>query len=793
MPNDLNEVPRVFFAYPSVPTSCGDAMRLAAGKLIASKAVHAQTWEDLKVGGRVLVETICQEIDLADVVVADITNLNPNVLFELGYAIARQKRVWLANDTTIADSERKQSAFRILTTIGYAKYTNSEDIKKAFFKDSPHLSLEDTLFRDFIKERLTAAHAHSALYLRSRTRNEASLRLDALLQGRDGILIDDPDEGTQRSLSEYANLVWICSAALCHLANPSRIGSDIDNARQSLVAGLAHGFDRPLLIVAEGEFASPADYRDICKHYTNSAQACGFAERWLNDIAPSVAKNREISKQNQALQLHTDLRSLDLGGYVAEDEEAELVDKYFIETAAYLDAIGGKSTIFVGRKGCGKTANLLKLRSTLEADRRNVVTTIKPVSYEIASFLGLMHQLQQRGERGHVLENLWMFMLYTEIAKDLMAKLGTKSQFALTDEEQALVAFGSSRSTLFQDGFSLRLERCVAQLASEAAQLTSKGTAGRDGAISQALHLGMLGELKRLLFGALRRDARVFVLIDNLDKAWDKSSEIDVMAPALLSLFAVVNNLRRDFTGGPMGSRVERFGMSVFVRSDIFAKVIEHAREPDKIPASFLRWDDGEMLLRVLEERFLRRRPTGSPSEIWSKYFVKEVDGVATQQYLLSAIQPRPRDLLFLIHKAVDYAVNRRHSIIEAEDIVSARREYSQFAVRSVLVENGVSLQKLEDLLFEFAGGSATIDDNVIKGSVVRVGLSTDKIPSVTDHLVRLGILGLEVRPGVFWWANDDGTDLKKHWRMAERLAEGATRRFRVAAAFQPFLEVDGQ
>ena len=41
------------------------------------------------------------------------------------------------------------------------------------------------------------------------------------------------------------------------------------------------------------------------------------------------------------------------------------------------------------------------------------------------------------------------------------------------------------------------------------------------------------------------------------------------------------------------------------------------------------------------------------------------------------------------------------------EDFLLAEKNYSQFAFEALLVENGITLSELEDVLFEFAGGSA--------------------------------------------------------------------------------------
>jgi hypothetical protein len=129
-----------FFAYPSKPVSCGDAIRQAVGILNGYGIVSIQTWEQCQVGGKLVIDEICRAIDAAQLFCADITEMNANVMFELGYAIARKKRIWLILDPTIVESKSQFEQLRILTTVGYARYSNSSEIVNRFTQDHPNLS-----------------------------------------------------------------------------------------------------------------------------------------------------------------------------------------------------------------------------------------------------------------------------------------------------------------------------------------------------------------------------------------------------------------------------------------------------------------------------------------------------------------------------------------------------------------------------------------------------------------------------------------------------------------------------
>src|SRR4051812_46157910 len=111
-----------FFAYPSSPKTISETIRSAVTNLNKGDVVNIRVWEDCSVGGKVIVDEICREINKADFFCADLTNLNPNVMFELGFAIARNKRIWLLLDTSFTEAKKRFDQLRILTTIGYTNY-----------------------------------------------------------------------------------------------------------------------------------------------------------------------------------------------------------------------------------------------------------------------------------------------------------------------------------------------------------------------------------------------------------------------------------------------------------------------------------------------------------------------------------------------------------------------------------------------------------------------------------------------------------------------------------------------
>jgi hypothetical protein len=515
-------IPKGFFAYAAAPPSIPEIVKAAVESINKNQIVRIRTWEDLQVGGKYIIGEICAAIDEADFFCADITTINANVLFELGFAIARDKRIWLIRDDSYTDARKEFNQLQMLTTVGYSAYVNVEDIIKAFFAESPHTSLDRTIFRESIQPTLAPNDAPGVLvYLKSRIDTEASVRVTRALQdSKLPMVVDDPRETSVQPLNWYAQKLYKAIALTTHFLSPTREGFRLHNARYALVSGLARGFDIHTLMLSEqNDLLAPIDYRDSMRYYTTPTEAAREAGHWLQPIALGAGIQQEQPKRKYAdvLKLATELKDfhLQLGEYVAENE-AQRLDEYFVETTAFMDVINGRHTIFVGRKGTGKTSNLIQASSKIGADVQNLVVLMKPVGYEIEGLARLFASYEARDAKGYVIESLWKYMLYTELAHATADQIRSSALWQLADASaQRLLEELEKQNSPFAGDFTVRLERVVNTLTN----LKHNGSHEdfRTG-ISEALHIGALSTLRRLLAEILARKHQVILLVDRYEE-----------------------------------------------------------------------------------------------------------------------------------------------------------------------------------------------------------------------------------------------------------------------------------
>ena len=785
-------IPRAFFAYPSSRPLLSESIREAVREINAGRRVNIQTWEECRSGGNLIIDTICDAINEAELFFADVTGLNANVMFELGYAIARDKRIWLIFNKTLKEEEKMFNELKILSTIEYVDFCNSEDIVSGFYKNNPVEDIESTIFRTAIEPNLKPGGYHSILHLKSKHEDEAAMRVSNALQTRlsNKIIVDDPSESTVPPLDWYGKHVFGCTGLVCHFATPEVEGAHVQTARHALVCGMAHGFKKPLLMLAEDKFLSPVDYRDYLKQYNAARVALEHLAEWLSSVEEALKDKQETTEIQHAAQFATDLKNLRFGEPVAENEEEGLVEKYFIPTAAYDYAVNGRQTVFVGRKGAGKTANLIKLEDELSKSQQNLVCVIKPQRYQMLGMVDLLKQYQHRNVKGYAIESLWKFLLLTEIANVAFNNLINSPDGLANTEAQRFYSFVTKNEKIICEDFPTRLETCVQNLKNAIG-----GSNGENSylPVSEALHSGILKQLRAEIGEYLSKKQRVAILVDNLDKAWEQQNKIETLSEILWSLLEVAKQLPGELEKRDSRKQSIQLSLAIFLRSDIFYRIREVAHEPDKMPYELLSWDDPESLCDIIEERFCSFfEEDQAPEALWNQYFCPTVNGISTREYITRTILKRPRDIIFFVNAAVTTAVNRRRTRIEETDILEAEKQYSQYAFDSVKVENTLPDINLEDVIFEFVGMPAILTKSEVLGTLQSAGISEEMIESTIDVLCDLTFLGLETKEDEFDFT-DVPEESRKNKMLARRFAmrTGQEERFQVHKAFRAFLETE--
>lgn len=795
-------MPRVvkgFYAYPDEPPNIGETVNRAIKRLressrIREDSVRLKPWSANSVSGKPLVSTILKQIERNQIFACDLTYPVPNVCFELGYAIAKFKRVFVSLNPDIRGSTRVfNQVFFALLNIGYAEYDNHESLASAFLEEKPWKSLGATLLEKRYRQHRPLLEFPTLVYVKPPINTTSVISIQEEFKnsafGRSTV-VDDPKEYKSPTIEWYAEKLLIADAVVIHLLSTDHDDHSSHNLKASIIAGLARGFGRETIMLAHAPFRPPIDYQRWLSVHDTATDCVATIESWLHKVGSGLKQHRPRSARvHRSTSSPIDIRSLTLGDPVAENEARDLPE-YFLPTASYNRAIRGPLTILIGRRGSGKTAILYAISSKLGNNKNKHVTILKPVGYETHGLIRVLESAKQWSERGYLIESLWKFLIYSEIAKNLKTKLADRPiHQTLSSEESAFLEYCEANSAVLGPPFSERLENAVSLVEGIEGIVDAREQRLR---ISENLHDRLIGDLRHHLGAALAKKNEIVVLIDGLDEPWRPGEHVAHLAELIGGLLGVSRSILEDFRRS--SNRVEPIEakIAILLRSDIFSYVQQLVPEQDKLPIERVSWSDREMLLRVLEMRVLYGATNGtSAEEVWQELFTELVDGVSWSEFLLNTVLLRPRDLIHMVNTAISIAINRGHTKIMPEDLKTARVQYSQYAFDSILNEDDPEKGMLESVLYEFAGSKVQLTRDEIESRMVLAGVGPEDLEFYLNLLCDLNFLGIKSKDGYRYATHEIERDILRNNARVLSSNAGRGEVFEINPAFHEVLEVD--
>lgn len=788
------DFPKCFVAYPGEPANIAEIMREASENINATNLYEVLTWQDLNIGGNIIITNICDAIDQADFFICDLTHLNPNVLFEMGYAIARGKHIWPVMDTSVEAARKEFLDFGILSTVGYTDFKNTADLVRKFFDADLAGQLSAKKLKPLYDQLLSFPlknvrnEDRKLFFLKNIHQTEAAVKITRRINKSTlQKVVDDPTEVGKQPFAWYAQNVAESFAVISHFSDKDRSGWRLHNAKQALISGMAHGLQRHLLMIADTPYITPVDYRDLLFVAPTSRQAELHVDSWLKGAEDDYLKDEAAWKKHRERQSsHIGLQRLSVGDPVAENEADALLDYYF-PTSAFGEALSSQQAIFIGRKGVGKTATFFKLADEFGRNKENHVCIVKPEGYDFEGLIKVLQATREKAETGFLIESLWKYLIYSELIKSAYDDLMRKPKFySYSEDEAALNIFCVDHKDIINSDFASRLDIAVTQLA----QLNATGSTDKKLHISELLHSKHIGPMKAILCGIFSRTEKVVLLIDNLDSAWVSrpSSELGDLLWGLLSATQFIS---RDLNQGRRGEDRISLSMVLFLRSDIFHQLSGYAREKDKISFSTLAWDDVEKLVQVLNQRFQNSIPELTPDQVWDRFFCRTIKDAPTKEYLMSHIIPRPRDAIFFVKHAIAEAVNRGHALVEEQDFLSAEKKYSEYALQSLMTEYVAGEIDIEALFYALVGRKGILLRSDLESILVSVGVAPEKREEAIQLLFELSFLGREVQRNDFRFVFER-SEMRKYEVMSKLYARTTAEepRYRVNTPFMACLDI---
>lgn len=772
-----------FFVYPANPAQIGQTIEGAAAQL-RHRGELCETWRQIDLPGHFLIDGILEKIDKSDFVIADITRLNFNVTFEIGYAIGKNKRVYLVINSAVTPQIREITSLGIFDTLGYVGYTNQQDLSDLLAKikstdpakfPSTSLDKEAPIYVLEIAYKTDAAHKIISRIKKSRIRYRSF----------------DPRELSRLSTIEAYRNVASSAAIIVHLLSTQSTDHYVNNQRGAFLAGLAYGLGKVCLILQEGQEPVPLDYRDFAKSYKDPSEI----DKYINELAPQVMDALQGGNDSADPKLDSILATLDLGATAAENEMTRL-GSYYLPTENYTRALSGGVRLVVGRKGSGKTAMFVQIRNKIRSERNNIVIDLKPEGHQLKRFKDMLLRFLGTAEQEHLSTAFWEYVLLLELCyKVLEADRQNHLYNPITkDNYNRLVSIYNEDDDIREGDFSERMNSLVQRIEAEFEEKRQNSDIAVRLSVKDVVHLIYKHDIKSLrneLAAYLRSKKAVWILFDNIDKGWPTRGVEDSDIIILRSLLEATRDIERLF------QRREVIAHTViFLRNDVFELLVNDTPDRGKESKISLDWTDPELLKEIIRKRIIVNNGidrTARFDDIWNRICVSHIEGENTMDLLIELSLMRPRNLLNLVSYAKSNAVNLGHAKIMEEDIKKAISQYSADLGTEIGLEIRDVFPQATDILYLFIGAKAELSLRTLCERLAELNIPDDRLAYLVEILLWFSFIGVVPteadKESEVQYCYSVYYDMKKLRRLAKDFQDPEAI-FAIHRAFWPFLEI---
>jgi len=732
-------VVQTFFAYSSSPDLISETVERAVLNLREKSGItNVQSWRQLDIAGRFVADQVLNRINESAAFVGDITQLNFNVAYEIGFALAKGKKVVLTKHKGVRTDPPLVKDVGIFDTLGYTEYQNADELEailRSLTEAAPSI------------KNIHPLNQNAPVYLiEARLRTDPVTRIvSRVKKARLFFRSFDPQESPRLPGSVAFEQVAQSFGVLLHLL-PDRISdAAIHNIQAAFLGGLAEGFGKVLSILQDGEDPVPLDYRDLVTVFFDPSQI----DEAIAEFAPRVMEAMQENQHYPPEEEKTLLEKVSFGASAAENEFREL-QGYYLATDQFQRALRGEVRLVVGRKGSGKTAIFVQVRDRVRHTKGNVVLDLRPDGYQLIKFKEMVLKFLGSGALEHTVTAFWEYLLLLEVCHKLLQKdrIAHMREARLLQPYRRLAALYQSDEYITEGDFSERLSDLLQHITNDYqakyGDQSSKALSQQE--ITHLLYRHDVNELRTQVIEYLRLTDSLMLLFDNIDKGWPTQGLTATDVSIVRALLEATRKLERQ-----LERRNVKVSTLVFLRNDVYELLVAETPDRGKEGHVVLDWSDPDLLREMIRRRLLYSYTDpldSSLEQFWPRICVSHIKGEESFQYLIDRSLMRPRALIDLSNYCHGFAVNLKHAKIETSDIEKGLAAFSSDLVKDIGFEIRDVAPDAENVLYAFIDEPQTLPATDLRALLERGGIVQSKIDEIIRLLLWFAVLGVRRQDG---------------------------------------------
>ena len=719
-----------FFAYPAHPNEIGHTIE-AAIKESSFSSQNIESWKALEIIGNFIKDTILDTIK-DSIFIADITRLNCNVVYEIGYAIGDGRDILLTKNISLSESSPTILDVGIFDTLGFIEYQNSTELADI---------LKNAKANKLYNKTIKLNYSSPVYLLETKYKTDFSTRIAARIKkARLAYRSFDPNESPRLSANDAIEQVFQSHGIIISLLGKEQKEYAVHNIRASFIAGLSEGMKKQLLILQYGNGTIPIDIRD----FSIFCRTVDEVNQHIADFAPNIVESMQNAKTLNKKEVSSTIEKFDLGSSAAENEMKTL-QYYYLKTDAYLKASRGEVQLVIGRKGSGKSAIFLQIRDKERSSWKNIVLDLKPEGYKLIKFKEQVLEFLQEGTFQHTIMAFWEYILLLEICHKVLENDKRKilTQNELFEPYKKLEELYRAEEYITEGDFSERMSNLMDNLK---LNYNSKYGDRENVRLSTIEITGLLykTDIKKLqthLSEYLKHKENIWLLFDNVDKGWPSSGLKHEDLLIIRALVDASKKIQRFFEK----NKINLFTI-IFLRNDVYDLLVLESPDRQKESKVLLDWTDQDLLRQIIKLRIVSSFPDLHNEDfdtLWRKLCVSHFKGEESFQFIIDRCLMRPRFLINFINHCRSFAINLNHFKIHEEDIEKGLKSYSSDLLTDINLEIRDIFPEAEDILFAFITSNRELSFETLKTIIENKIKNQNYTDKIIDLLLWYGFLGV--------------------------------------------------
>lgn len=385
-------------------------------------------------------------------------------------------------------------------------------------------------------------------------------------------------------------------------------------------------------------------------------------------------------------------KTLDFGALAAERDILGGLKSYFIESEAFRNLRDGRKHVALGNRGAGKSA-IFKIIAERERAQDSIVLELTPeeYSYELLTKAMLPEQRGSWAKQG-AYAAAWKYLIYVLAMKHALKKVGRGLK---TGGDRQIYEY-------LRDHHKNTEANPIGTLISYLKRLEGVKIGKYEAGLkaTELHHLYKLEEIAHLLkpLDDLSRKHRIVILIDELDKGWDRSEDA---VSFVAGLFQAAYS---------MSQQTPNIRILISLRRELYESIPALYEDAQKVRDIIqeIEWDEPELKDLIAKRIAYSAGQTDADSEnLWNAVFSETLDYRQTKSfnYMIDRTLYRPREIIQFCILVREKLVTAKHTLPADYRIISqAELDYSEERTKDIAAEYRFQYAGLRSVFETFRG-----------------------------------------------------------------------------------------